>query len=75
MRPRISIRGSVRPSVHNAFVSNRRKRVISALRWRECRGEGEAERWDEGGERGGDEGCGEEGDEEGGTHLRLYFEK
>ena len=31
MRPRISIRGSVRWSVRNAFVSNTRKRVILAL--------------------------------------------
>ena len=54
MRPRISIRGSVRPSVRNAFVSNTRKCVISASEvgglQREVMGS------DEGGRKRGDEG-------------------
>ena len=62
MRPRISMRGSVRPSVRNANFSNARKRVFSIIETaRDCAWRRKVIGSDEGGRDGGDEGGGDKG--------------
>ena len=62
MRPRISTKGSVRPSVRNAYFSNARKRVFSTIEAaRDCAWQREVIGSDEGGREGGDKGGGDKG--------------